>query len=599
MRIVRNVLSPAAAVGLALSLIPMLPGQARAQSSQITVLVAPLIVADGVDRNFGRDVARRVRDALEDFGGLTPIEEGDVEDFLDQYNLDWRNLSAIEWRQIAGQMQASMVMIGTAESNGQGIAIDVAFLDPRTGDELPVEPFTLDDDDDEAAADRITADLGVGVEYQRSLVFCAEYLASEEVEDALRNCNAALEVNPNSMRALYLRGRIHMLEEAWGAAAEDLERVVEAEASNTEALQSLAYTHAQLGNKERSVELYKDYLTFNPDDVSVRLQIVFELVQAGAHAEAVQILEDGLQRAPDNVDMLEYLGNVALRAGQENGEITDPEMIRRAVAAFEKVLDIRGDQIAPTTLTNVINAYMLIEEYDQALAFADRAIALINNPPAATADTGAAGTESEIPEDPEQPQMSKDQLLAQVYAARSNVYSRQDMHAEAAAELDRALELDQEIPSGYQRLGLAKLRSGDEDGAIAAFRRSVEQGANPDDIANALFGQGYSDHFQQGRYQEAIRLFDVAAEFAQAPENVHQIQFFIGYGHYQRGTRIDEANAQDEACQPARQALNEFQQVIPHLDRAGQYQASSQGDIREAVDVQLYRQQQIIRAACS
>ena len=598
MRSTRNVLSMAAAVGVALSLIPMLPGQARAQSSQITVLVAPLIVADGVNRNFGKDVAKKVREALEDFGGLTPIEEGAVNDFLKQYDLKPENLSAIEWRQIAGQMQASMVMIGTAEPSGQGISIDVAFLDPRTGDELPVEPFTVEDDgEDDAAAERITADLGVGVQYQQSLVFCAEYLASEEVEDALRNCNAALEINPNSNRAYYLRGRAHMIGEAWGTAAEDLERVVEAEPSNTEALQSLAYVHAQLGNKDRSLELYMDYLTFNPDDPSVRLNIAYELANAGANAEAMRILQEGVQRAPDNIDLQEYLGNVALAAGQSGGEVTDPDAIRTAVAAFERVLEVKGDQIAPTTLTNVINAYMLIEEYDQALEFSDRAIALINNPPAATADSGAAtGEGSDLPE---QPRMSKDQLLAQVYAARANVYSRQDMHAEAAAELERALALDSEIPNGYQRMALSKLRSGDPDGAIEGFRTSVEQGANPDEIANALFGQGYNDHFQQGRFQEAIRLFDVAAEFAQAPDVAQQIQFFIGYGHYQRGTRIDEANAQDEACAPARQALSAFQQVAPHLDRAGQYQASSQSDIREAVDVQLYRQEQIIRAACS
>lgn len=598
MRSTRSVLSLAAAVGLALSLIPIVPGQARAQSSQITVLVAPLIVADGVNRNFGRDVARKVRESLEDFGGLTPIDEDDVEDFLDQYELEWRNLSAIEWRQIAGQMQASMVMIGTAEPSGNGVTINVAFLDPRTGDELPVEPFTLDDDDDEAAAERITADLGVGVEYQRSLVFCGEYLASEEFEDALRNCEAALEVNPSSNRALYLRGRIHMAQEAYGNAAEDLERVVEAEPSNTEALQSLAYTHAQLGNKERSLELYMDYLTFNPDDPSVRLNIAYELANAGANAEAMRILQEGVERDPENIDLLEYLGNVALAAGQANGEVTDEAAIRTAVGAFEQVLEVKGDQIAPTTLTNVINANMLLGDYDAALAFSDRALELINNPPAATPDTGEAmGTGTDLPGD--EPDMSRDELLSSVYAARANVYSRQDMHAEAAVELERALELNPDITNGYQRLALSKLRSGDPDGAIEDFRTAVEKGADPDQIANALFGQGYNDHFQKNQFLEAIRLFDVAVEFAQAPETVQQTQFFLAYSYYQRGTNIDSANEQAEACGPARQALAAFQQVLPHLNQAGQYQAQNQTAIRDAVDVQLYRQEQIIASSCS
>ncbi len=596
MRGTRSVLSTAVAVGIALSMIHASPGRARAQSTQITVLVAPLIVSDGVNKNFGKDVAKRVRKALESFGGLTPIEESAVNDFLKQYDLKAENLSSIEWRQIASQMSASMAMIGTAKLSGQAIAIDVSFIDPRTGDEaLPVETFTVQDDgDDEEAAQKITADLEVGVEYQRSLVFCFEYLASEEVEDAIRNGEAALEVNPNSARAKYCLGRAHMLREDWGTAVDYLEAVVGAEPSNTEALNSLAYVHAQLGNKERSQELYEDYLTFNPEDVAVRLNIVFELAKAGANAEAVQILEEGLERAPDNVDMLEYLGNLALQVGQESGEVTDEAMIRRAVQAFERVLEVKGDQIAPQTLTNVINANMLIGEYDAALAFSDRAIELINHPPTATSDPSG-----EAADGPERPQMSNDELLAAVYAARANVYSKQEKYAETARELQRALELDPELPSGNQRLGLARLRSGDQDGAIAAFRSAVQQGADPDQIANALFGQGYNDYFKQNKFTEAIKLFDVAAEFAQAPDVGQQIQFFTAYGYFQRGTNIDTANDQAQECGPARQALSAFQQVVPHLNRAGQYQAGNQAQIREATDAQLYRQQQIIKASCS
>ena len=54
-----------------------------------------------------------------------------------------------------------------------------------------------------------------------------------------------------------------MLEEAWGAAEQDLQRVVDGDPSNTEALQSLAYTYAQLGNAEASARYYREYLNFN------------------------------------------------------------------------------------------------------------------------------------------------------------------------------------------------------------------------------------------------------------------------------------------------------------------------------------------------
>jgi len=227
MRSTRSVVPLAVVLGLAVSLVPLAPREAAAQSSEFTVLVAPLVVGDGVHKDFAKNLGKEVRKALEAFGGLTPISDGDVKDFLKQYDLKAENLSPIEWRQMGGQMAASLVMLGTADASAGGIELKVSFINPKTGDELPVEPFTVADRKrTQEAAGHITAGLGVQIEYLRSIAFCSEYLTSEEVEDALRNCNRALEINPASGRALYLRGRTYMLQEAWGTAVEDLERVV-------------------------------------------------------------------------------------------------------------------------------------------------------------------------------------------------------------------------------------------------------------------------------------------------------------------------------------------------------------------------------------
>jgi len=590
MRSARNVLFLAAVLGLATSLAWLVPEKAAAQSSEITVLVAPLALGDGVHKDFGKNVAKEVRKALEGFGGLTPIDEGAVKDFLKQYGLKADNLSPIEWRQMAGQMSASMVMLGTAEAATDGIHLKVSFVDPKTGDELPVEPFTVADRKQARdAAEHITSGLGVQIEYLQSVAYCSEYLASEQVDDALRNCNRALEINPASDRAFYLRGRTYMLQEAWGTAVEDLEHVVADEPSNTEALQSLAYTYAQLGNAAESGRYYREYLNFNPDDATVRLRVAFDLASAGGYAEAMEILEDGVKRDPNNIDLLEYLGGVALNAGQSNGEVTDEAAIRKSVDAFEKVLAARGNNLDPKMMTNVVNANMLIGDYDAALAFSDRAIKMIENPPAdTTADGGDADT----------PHASKEEMLASIYSARASVYNKTGQYAEAAAALQEALEYKPDLPNGYQRLALFKLQSGDADGAIEDFRRAVERGADSDEIANALFSQGYNDHFQKGRFLEAIKLFEVASEFAQAPDVAHQIEFFIAYGYYQRGTALDKGNEDAEACGPARSALSAFQKVGPHLGQAGTYNANNQAQIRDAVDVQLYRQGQIVEKSC-
>lgn len=589
--------SAAAALALAALLIPALPGSGAAQqTTEIPVLVPPVTAAEGLDRDFGKDIAEKVREALEDFAGFQPIDWGDVEDLLDQYDLDEERLTPIEWRQLAGRMNAGMVMLGSMTRAGDGVRIEVAFVDPKTGDELPVDAFTVGEGRDEEAAEAITAGLNEGVEYTRSLAFCSEYLASEQHEDALRNCERALSINPGSTRALYLRGRIHMAMEDWSSAVADLGQVLEENPSNTDAIQSLAYSHLQAGDKERSLELYREYLNFNPDDATVRLNIAYELANGGNYAGAMELLQEGVERAPDNADLWEYLGSVALRKGTEGdggSEISDPEAVRTAAAAFDRVLELRGDQTAPTILSNVISAHMLLGDYQAALDFSQRAIELIENPPATGVDEG------EDPEAEEAPELSKEQLLASIHSKRADVYNRMERFEDAAREVTRAMELDPELPNVYVRRGLYRLKAGDTEAAVADFRTAVnERGADPDQIAQTLFSQAYNEQFQQGRYQPAIRAFETALEFARAQDVVHQIQFFAAYGYYQIGTSLDNQN-QQETCQPARRALSAFQNVLPHLNQAGSYQANSQGQIREAVDVQLYRQEQIIRKACS
>ena len=600
MRSTRTFFFSAAAAALAVSLIPVQPAPVQAQTSEIQVLVAPLVVAGGIDRRFGERVADEVRKALEDFGGLVPIDEGDVNDVLKQFDLKQEEMTPIEWRQLAGRMNAQMVMIGTAQPTGGGVVVDVAFLDPRTGDELPVEPFTVPDDGKhKEAAQQITRDLEEGVEYQRSIAFCSEYLSSKQLDDAMRNCDRALVINPASTRGRYLRGRIKMESGLWDEAVQDLEEVVSENPSNTEALQSLAYANAQLGNKARSLELYRDYLNFNPDDAAVRLNIAYELATAGGYAEAMTILQEGVERDGENAELWEYLGSVALSKGTEgngNGgenEVADPEAVRVAVTAFDRVLSLKGDQIDPSILSNVIVSHMLLGDYQGALDFSDRALSIIENPPATDGTDAAVTVEAS-----EEPSMTKEELLASIYSRRADVYSRMERHNDAATAITRGLEYDAELNNGHMRRALFRLRGGNSDGAIADFRTAVSRGADADQIANSLFSQGYSEHFQQRQYGAALQVFQTALEFAQATDVSHQIHFFSAYSHYQQGTAIDGGN-QSENCGPARNALSVFRNVTPHLNQSGSYQANSQAQIRDAVDVQLYRQEQIIRKACS
>ena len=594
-----------ASLALALVALPALPDFGAAQQSgEIQVLVAPLLVQEGVNGRFGQRVADEVRKALETFSGMSALDKREVNKVIKQFGLDPDKLSPIEWRQLGGRMGAQLVMIGTASKSGGGVAVDADFVDPRTGDLLPIQEFTVPSDKDhKQAAAEIMQSLETGVKYQQAVVYCGEYLGSKALDDAMRNCESALAINPTSMRAMYLRSRIHMEAGNWSAAAEDLERVVEASPSNTDALQSLAFTHAQLGNDERSFELYKDYLAFNPGDADVRLKIAFDLASTEAYDAAIAILEEGVQRDEENATFWEYLGHFALAKGtmaagddetSEEGSsspVSDPEAVRLAVRAFDRVLTLKGDDIDPAILKNVIAANLELGDLDAALEFSERALGAISE-----ASEGE-GQEAEGEESSE-PTQTKEQLLASIHSQRADIFGRQENYTRALEEMDTTLQLDPSYPNGHFKRANLRLQAGDRAGAVSDFRAAAEAGSDADQIGQNIFARAYQDYFQKGRYGEAIELFNVALELAKSPANLQQIHFFAGFGYYQMGTAIDNSNEQAEACGPARRALNVFQRVLPHIRQAGSYQPESQAQIRDAVDVQLYRQEQIVKKAC-
>ncbi|MXW68042.1 MAG: tetratricopeptide repeat protein [Gemmatimonadales bacterium] len=592
MRSTRNIL-PWVAAGVAVLSLPAAPRALDAQTSDLLILVAPVAVTEPVDRRFGERIAEEIRDGLRIFPGYIAIERDDARDLIDDYDLDERTMTAIEWQQLGMQMNAALVMVGTAVGVAGGVEVDVTFLEPNSGDRLPMVPFTVaDDDSHEEAGTQIMGQLGQGIEYLRSLAFCGDYLASEQPMDAISNCNAALALNPASDRAHYLRGRAHMLNEAWGDAAADLQRVVDNNASDTDALESLAFTYAQLGDGAASLRYYQRFLDFRPDDVDTRLRIAYELTQAERWAETVQLLQDGVERAPDNVGLLEYLTAAALEAGQTRGEVTDPGMIRVAVDASGKLVELQGDAVNPSTLSNATNAYMLLEEYDDALAFSDQALAAISS-----SDGSGEG------------EMSREELLAQVHSSRATIYDRMENPEMGVAELEQALAYNPDVPDGRQRLAALKLKAGDTEGAVADFRAAVANGADSNQVGNALFSLGYNSYYvpqtrveygsiDLGELNTALELLDVATEFVQDMDLSQQIHFFLAYGYFLRGSAYDSRNEADMACAPARTALSAFQRVSSHLAQAGTVQAANQEQIRVAIDQQLYRQESIIEESC-
>ena len=220
------------ATGIALTALFIATGTAWAQSDRARVLVIPLVAQPGAPPSFGEKIAKQVQDELKEFPTLTSVEEGEVKTALKQYKLDKDELTLIQWRQLASRLDASLIMYGTLRPAGAAKTynVDVAFVDTRTGDSLPVPQFTVAGDGrDEVreASGAIVQALGSQVDFRRAVLFCQEYLAATQYDDAERNCSQALEINPTSLQALYLMGRVMIGREDWESSKGYLAQVVE------------------------------------------------------------------------------------------------------------------------------------------------------------------------------------------------------------------------------------------------------------------------------------------------------------------------------------------------------------------------------------
>jgi tetratricopeptide (TPR) repeat protein len=552
----------------------------RSGSGRARVLVAVFQPSQGVDEDFGKEIAEKLRERVSGFELLTAVTEDEVEESLDKFGLESTRMDLIQWRQLASRLNAQLIVYGEIERSGSssGYGVRSVFVEASRGDTTNVPDVSVQGDggdEAEEVADRISQTLSDHVDFLRARLNCQDYLSSDQFDDAARNCDQALSIRPNNAQALYLRGRIAVERENWQEAVDFMSRALEQSSSHEAALQSLAYAHAQAGNRDESVEYYRQYLEFNPGDTDVRLSVAYNLANAGAFESAMQILRDGVERDSTSAALWKYLGDVAIRRGTAGDKasvggsstISDTAAIRTALDAYQKYASLEPDSVDAGLYRNMIGAHMQLGELEAAARASREALQQVSDSPS-------------------------------LWSIRADVASRQENLDRAVSAMDSVIALDSTYANAYFKRGIYKLRNGASDAALSDFRTAVESGTDPNTIAQQLFATGHSDYFKQGDYRESADMFEAGLEFAREQQLSQRLHFWAGYSFFRLGERIDKGNQQQEACGAAQNALGYFEQVLPNLNQAGSYQKESQGQIRQAVDVYLYRQKQIIKKSC-
>jgi len=505
------------------------------------VLVVPM-ESRALHRRFGEDVAEEISERLADFATHAPIPEREFTRALRRYEVSQEDLNAIRARQLANLMGAQVVFWGSVAASGRAYDVEASFIDVATGEEVPVPTVTIADRSDESVqrvADAAIEAFETQVRFVRARQFCAEYVSSQQPENALRNCNEALEINPSSVNALYHKGlafrQLYENEnsgtDGWAdSAIVYFESVLENDPGHRSAMQNAAYIYSQIGDAERASEYYRAYLELDPGNIPVRIRVAYDMAEAGLMVGAIDIIQEGLVHAGSDTTLLQSLGDYALRYSEEDSTYVDV-----ALQAYERVLEIKGEQTDLRIIENTIAAYTRADRVAEAVAFAERAL----------------GSHGDSP---------------RLWSLYADALSRLERYSEAATAMDRVLELDASYANGYLKRGQFKLQAGDEAGGMADFNYAIEEGLSSRvDVFRVFWGQAINAR-NGGDYSTGIRNFERAQRFVPADRR-QELEFWWGYTYYQLAERL--AQPEDAGLNQLQRAQANFQAAMQHFQQAG------------------------------
>ena len=542
------------------------PAAVQAQDARYRVLIPDFHAMQDANRNFGEKAAEELREMMSTLLTHEAIAEGEIKDNLKRFKMKMEELDCIKTRQLASQMNAQLALCADYTEQGDNRIVNAVFHDVASGETFEIPQDTFDKDSQEQAAQHIFGAFDTYVQQVRAQGICQDYYQSQQYENALRNCDQALELNPSSIGTRYLRGRILYEMDQYPQALEELERVLAENEFHEDALQLAGYISAMEGQDDQAREYYGKYLELNPGNAGVRMKIAYDLAQAGDPQGAMTLIEVGLDVEPDNVDLLEQYGGFAFAAALEvvqeasmGPQANDaggipPEAVtlyRQAIEAYDKVFAQKGADTPVGHLRNILAAYIQLEEPEQAIAMGERVL------------------ETHPQED----------ALWSMYA---DALQRDGQLDEAIAALDRVKEINPSHPSASLRQGNWLIQAG-EIGRAVQVLSGVAQ-SNPeqaDQAARMVFAHAYSNGVQKNQYDLAISGLVEAKKLPNlSPAMTNQLNFWHGYSLYQQAM----AQQEPQTLASAEATLPKFRQALQLLQNAGDYPSTVNVNIQQLLD---------------
>lgn len=527
-------------------------GATAQEMSRYRVLIPNFEALEGANRKFGENAAKELRTLINGLATHQPIDKKEIDENLKKFKMKMEELDCIRTRQLASQMNAQVALCASYSGTPASYTVSAEFWDVASGESLKVDPTSGVDKQELATAQHIFGAFDRYVQQVRFTQFCSDYAQSQQWDNALRNCDQAIELNPGAVSTRFQRARILFDSERLPEALDELKRVLELNQFHEDAIQLAGFISAKLGQDDQAMAYYQQYLELNPGNSQIRLKVAYDLAQGGDPAGAMALVQVGLEVDPSNANLWEMYGGFAFaagleanqKAGTENGGGLSAEaadFFHKAIEAYGKVYEAKGAETPVAHLRNVIAAHIQLKEYDQAIAVAERTLAA-------------------------HPQ---EESIWSIYADALQPVGRVD---DALAALDKVKELNPAYPNIAMRQANWLVLAGRIDNALTVLKGAVTGlSVEPDVAAQLLFADAYANGIAKQRYGYGIQGISAAKQIPNVTSKMtSQLHFWHAFAIYMGAV----AESEPQTLATARSTLPQFQQAMQLFPLAREYAAT-------------------------
>ncbi len=549
------------ALALALVVLPAMSAGEVSGQQRFRVLIPDFFAMQGANRNFGRDVAKELREMVNAMPTHQPITRDEIRDNLRRLDVDMEDLTCLTTRQFSPQVNAKVaICMNYVEQGDNRVMTQIQIVNIEASQVFPVPDLTIHKDRKMEAAQHIVDAFDGFVQQVSRRAYCYEYSNEENWVRALDNCNQAYELNPDDNEVHYQQAFVLWKMERNADALGIVEAVLATNPYHEAGLNLGGFLATAEGDKDAGRDYYSRYLEIVPDAVTVRRRIAYDMALAGDPEGAVAITEQGLESDPESLDLKADIANYSFSAarallpegfqpGPNNPVPADvARLYSRAIENYMAVFAIRRDSMDVGQLRNVVLANVQMNRLADAASAAESILAIF-----------------------------QDQTV--IWATYADALRRLDRIDDAIAAYQRIESIDPNYPDLYARQGNILLQANRRSDALPILRRAVTQGgADPDTIARIIFGDAYNKGIAPERKNWAYALEGIVAangfEGLSAASTM-EYNFWHGYILYNQGIAAcrcgPEAAARASTVATAQTALPMFRQARQLMGGASAY----------------------------